>query len=186
MKLRLTCLVLIMLLAACRATPEQSPPTEQPEQEQEIKEAPAPTLEPPTATQAPTNTPQPPPTPTAEPVNTSAPTDTPEPPTATETPVPVPTNTPVPAPTPTPVPLPTATPQPLPTATPLPLPPTNTPAQVAPQAACDCSGDLYNCGDFGSQDEAQACFDYCKSTGAGDPHKIDGNDNDGLACESLK
>lgn len=33
--------------------------------------------------------------------------------------------------------------------------------------------------------ETQACFDDCVSQGAGDIHKIDGNDQDGLARERL-
>lgn len=52
-------------------------------------------------------------------------------------------------------------------------------------AACDCSGDRYNCDDFSSSYTAQACFDYCKSIGRGDVHKLD-RDNDGRVCESLK
>ncbi|MEA3345319.1 MAG: thermonuclease family protein [Chloroflexota bacterium] len=51
-------------------------------------------------------------------------------------------------------------------------------------AACDCSGDLYNCSDFSTHDEAQACFEYCKSLGHGDVHHLDG-DNNGVVCESL-
>jgi hypothetical protein len=47
---------------------------------------------------------------------------------------------------------------------------------------CSCTGDIYNCGDFASQTSAQACYDYCKSLGEGDIHKLD-RDNDGRACE---
>lgn len=52
---------------------------------------------------------------------------------------------------------------------------------------CSCAGDLYNCilTDFQTHAQAQACYDYCISQGAGDIHRLDGNDNDGLACESL-
>ena len=33
-----------------------------------------------------------------------------------------------------------------------------------PQAQiCDCSGDVYNCENFVSQQVAQDCFDYCKN-----------------------
>lgn len=39
-----------------------------------------------------------------------------------------------------------------------------------------------DCGDFSSQSEAQAFMD---ASGPSDPHRLDGNDNDGLACESL-
>jgi hypothetical protein len=54
-------------------------------------------------------------------------------------------------------------------------------------AVCSCSGDLYNCtlSDFPTHAQAQACYDYCISQSAGDIHRLDGNDNDGLACESL-
>lgn len=48
----------------------------------------------------------------------------------------------------------------------------------------DCSSDVYNCGDFTTQVEAQAVYDYCSPT-AGDVHRLD-NDGDGVVCESLK
>ena len=48
----------------------------------------------------------------------------------------------------------------------------------------DCSSDVYNCGDFSTQSEAQKVFDYCESQGKGDIHRLDSN-NDGEACESL-
>ena len=67
-----------------------------------------------------------------------------------------------------------------PTATPAALPPPGTPST----AVCDCSGNIYNCSDFSSHTRAQACYDYCKSQGYGDVHRLDG-DNDGSACESL-
>ena len=62
---------------------------------------------------------------------------------------------------------------------PSPVPPTAVPAEV-----CDCSGDLLNCGDFATHDQAQACYEYCIAQGRGDIHGLDGN-NDGDACESL-
>jgi hypothetical protein len=81
--------------------------------------------------------------------------------------------------------LPTETPEPTLTSIPL---PTNTLVVIVPtqpaQAACSCSGDTLNCGDFGTHSNAQACFQYCVSLGAGDIHGLDGN-NDGDACESL-
>lgn len=49
---------------------------------------------------------------------------------------------------------------------------------------CICSGNAYNCIDFGTHSSAQACYNYCISKGAGDVHKLDG-DGDGSACESL-
>jgi endonuclease YncB( thermonuclease family) len=74
---------------------------------------------------------------------------------------------------------PTTTP-PAPTAT-----PTATSTRTGtPPPPCACSGNLYNCSDFSTQAEAQACFNYCKTQGRGDIHRLDG-DNDGIACESL-
>ena len=87
--------------------------------------------------------------------------------------VPVPTA----APLPTSPPAPTAAPQP----TSPPAPPTEPPA---PAAVCDCSGDIYNCSNFTTHNQAQACYNYCVSIGRGDIHGLDG-DNDGSACESL-
>lgn len=51
-------------------------------------------------------------------------------------------------------------------------------------AVCSCSGDTYNCTDFSRQSQAQACFNYCVSTGVGDIHNLD-RDGNGVACESL-
>jgi hypothetical protein len=68
---------------------------------------------------------------------------------------------------------------------------TDTPFVLATQpstgSTCSCAGDLYNCRveDFQTHAQAQACFDYCRSLGYGDIHKLDGNDNDGIACENL-
>ena len=60
------------------------------------------------------------------------------------------------------------------------------PVDVKPEAAptCDCSANVYNCEDFDSESEAQACFEYCVEQGADDVHNLDG-DHDGLACEWL-
>lgn len=88
-------------------------------------------------------------------------------------------------------PAPTATPthtlQPTHTQTATPSP-TDTPQPTATQtqqpAVCACTGNLYNCSDFTTQAQAQACFDHCVEQGAGDIHKLDNND-DGVACESL-
>jgi micrococcal nuclease len=49
---------------------------------------------------------------------------------------------------------------------------------------CSCSGNLYNCPDFNTQAEAQACYNHCMNLGYGDVHRLDA-DNDGRACESL-
>lgn len=52
-------------------------------------------------------------------------------------------------------------------------------------AACSCSYNQYNCPDFSSRSEAQACFNYCISIGSGDVHRLD-SDNDGAVCESMQ
>jgi hypothetical protein len=48
--------------------------------------------------------------------------------------------------------------------------------------ACDCSADLYDCPDFQTHDEAQACLQHCEDSGRGDVHRLD-QDKDGDACE---
>ena len=62
--------------------------------------------------------------------------------------------------------------------------PTPSPPTSPPPPVCDCSGNIYNCSHFSTHAEAQACYEYCKSLGRGDVHRLDG-DNDGIACESL-
>lgn len=52
-------------------------------------------------------------------------------------------------------------------------------------ASCSCSANIYNCGDFTTHAEAQAVHDCCVAQVGYDVHKLDGTDNDGLACESL-
>lgn len=73
---------------------------------------------------------------------------------------------------------PTSTPSPSPTPT-----PTAT-ATIQPSGPCECYANLYNCTDFDTQAEAQACFDWCWSLGCGDVHRLD-RDGDGIACEAL-
>ena len=72
---------------------------------------------------------------------------------------------------------------PTPTATPT-RRPTRTPTPTRRPGVCACYADLYNCSDFSTQAEAQACFDYCMTTVGYDVHRLDG-DGDGIACESL-
>jgi len=48
-----------------------------------------------------------------------------------------------------------------------------------------CSADIYNCPDFATHEEAQAVYEYCMEQVGYDVHGLDGNDNDGLACEGL-
>ena len=76
----------------------------------------------------------------------------------------------------------TNTPFSLPTATLESIQPTSPPQN----AVCACTEVDYNCrvSDFATHAAAQACYEYCKSQGYGDVHKLDGND-DGVACESL-
>ncbi len=61
---------------------------------------------------------------------------------------------------------------------------TPAPPQGAQAAVCDCSRNILNCSNFKRQSEAQACFNYCKSTVGRDVHGLDG-DHDGVVCESL-
>ena len=49
------------------------------------------------------------------------------------------------------------------------------------EVPCLCDVDL-NCGDFTTQAEAQACFEFC---GPEDVHNLD-NDGDGVVCEGLE
>jgi len=79
----------------------------------------------------------------------------------------------------------TATPNP-PTPVPATQPlPTQSPTEPPPPAgACNCSGDTYNCSDFPTHAQAQACYEYCVLQGRGDIHRLD-QDGNGIACESL-
>jgi len=49
---------------------------------------------------------------------------------------------------------------------------------------CNCSGNLYNCSNFKTQAEAQACYEKCMREVGKDVHKLD-RDGDGRVCESL-
>ena len=59
------------------------------------------------------------------------------------------------------------------------------PTQPPSATVCDCSGNIYNCSDFSTHAEAQACYEHCVSVGRGDVHCLDGSDDDGIVCESL-
>ena len=48
----------------------------------------------------------------------------------------------------------------------------------------DCTEDIYNCGNFTTQAEVQAVYDYCAEQGKGDIHQL-AADGNGKACESL-
>jgi hypothetical protein len=78
---------------------------------------------------------------------------------------------------PSPTPVSSSTPTPTGTLTP-------TPTTTAESGPCLCYADLYNCSDFDTQAEAQACYDHCMALGYGDIHGLDG-DGDGIACEGL-
>lgn len=75
----------------------------------------------------------------------------------------------------------------LPTLEPTAIPiPTNTPfATPAPSQTpvCECRQNAYNCSEFATQSEAQACYDFCFPD-FGDIHFLDNNE-DKIACESL-
>jgi len=105
------------------------------------------------------------------------------------------TNTPSPTPTPRITTVPSATrlqpatstailDSPIPTPTKISTPtawPTMTLTQ--PPVVCPCSRNTLNCPNFGTQVEAQACYDYCKQMSGKDIHELDGNDKDGKVCE---
>ena len=48
-------------------------------------------------------------------------------------------------------------------------------------ATYNCESDIYNCGDFETQADAQKVLDYC---GPADIHRLDADGN-GVACEGL-
>ncbi len=81
---------------------------------------------------------------------------------------------------------PTVTPALPATYTPVPTPAVTmeglAPGIVGTKSVCSCSADLYECTDFTSQEEAQACFDSCRRF-VGDVHQLD-DDGDGLVCAS--
>lgn len=55
-------------------------------------------------------------------------------------------------------------------------------ASPSPSGGCDCTANVYDCRDFRTQREAQACFESCQNRGNGDVHWLDGDD-DTVACE---
>jgi hypothetical protein len=84
-----------------------------------------------------------------------------------------------------PTPIPTNTPTPTHTSTPTTQPTAEPTATQSPPGGCSiCTHDAYNCSDFSTQAEAQACHDYCLQQVGYDVHGLDG-DGDGEACESL-
>lgn len=67
---------------------------------------------------------------------------------------------------------------------PQPEPPT-VPQTTPTTYTCDCSTNTKNCSDFTTHTEAQAYYECCMDQVGYDVHRLDGSDNDGLACESL-
>jgi uncharacterized protein YraI len=67
----------------------------------------------------------------------------------------------------------------------IPIDPTSAPAPTEPpnSALCDCNVD-YDCGDFFTHNEAQACFESCGGSPSYNWSRLD-RDGDGIACESL-
>lgn len=83
-----------------------------------------------------------------------------------------------------PTPAPAAAPVTAPTPAPTPVSAVQPVSQPA-SGEIDCSADTYNCGTFKTHTEAQNVYDYCMKMVGKDVHKLDGSDNDGLACEGL-
>jgi hypothetical protein len=61
-------------------------------------------------------------------------------------------------------------------ATPMPTP-------APPEAVCSCSANIYDCRDFGSRPEAQACYNSCGGLN-NDVHLLDADLN-GIVCETV-
>ena len=61
---------------------------------------------------------------------------------------------------------------------------TPAPTTTTTETVCNCSSNTYNCPDFTTQKQAQACYNYCITQGRGDVHKLD-RDKDGVVCETL-
>lgn len=68
---------------------------------------------------------------------------------------------------------------------PLPTIPSSGSGNSGGNAPCNCSGPDLDCSDFKTHAAAQSCYDYCVALGFGNIFRLDGNDKDGLACESL-
>ncbi len=56
--------------------------------------------------------------------------------------------------------------------------------EAAPAGCLICNRNAYNCSDFRTQAEAQACFDFCWEQVGEDSHQLDGG-GDGVVCEQL-
>jgi micrococcal nuclease len=62
---------------------------------------------------------------------------------------------------------------------------TRTKQPVGSGSDCNCSDNLYNCGDFKTQRQAQECYDSCRRLKGRDVHKLD-RDGDGRVCDGLR
>lgn len=58
------------------------------------------------------------------------------------------------------------------------------PETLAAESSCSCQENLYNCSDFATSRQAQACMLRCYQQTGADIHWLDGDD-DGDACELL-
>jgi hypothetical protein len=58
-----------------------------------------------------------------------------------------------------------------------------TPTPAPPEEVCDCSYNRYNCRDFSTQQEAQACYNSCGGL-SNDVHLLDADFN-GIVCETV-
>jgi hypothetical protein len=72
-----------------------------------------------------------------------------------------------------------------PPALPTQRPPTQRPAPPPVVGGCTCTGPDLDCADFSTHNEAQACHNKCMAERGFDVYRLDGDDNDGLACERL-
>lgn len=55
---------------------------------------------------------------------------------------------------------------------------------VQSSSSCTCTQD-YNCSDFSTHQQAQACFSSCGGSASSNWSSLDGTDHDGLVCETL-
>lgn len=55
--------------------------------------------------------------------------------------------------------------------------------EITLETGFNCESNIYNCGDFSTQEEAQTVYEECGGVG-NDIHQLD-KDGNGLACESL-
>lgn len=175
------CLTIVAVLFLCFAAIPSSEAPDEPEQDA----APNTLLDlPDEPTEAePEDSDEPTDEPTAEP-----PTATEEPPTATE---PAPSDTPEPTATDEPTIAPTATVPPTiaPTIAPTQPPPPTEPPPPTPEPGPPNDADPganVNCSHFATRREAQAWWDYWRARGIDNPGRLDGNDQDGLVCESKR